>query len=316
MSRLLSGIRLSKATLRTRSVAAARLCSRWGISSRSVVHRGTGLWLAPLDLPLETTVSHPWLLEGFVSAAALCAAGGRLRIASSGELMLDMAGLTLQPRSAEDLFTLDEVFVRNTYAWTPPGPTVVLDIGMNVGFASLAFALQPDVLAVYGYEPFAPTYALALRNLALNRDCALKIRPHNVGVAATEGRRRLEYTPDRRGSVGFFGLPAASRPATGVSSEPVQLVRASTVVDAVKRDYPNVPLTAKIDCEGAEYEITSELTSTQRLQQLSALMIEWHRGGDRSPDPLITQLAGAGFHVFRPGPTNGPTGMIYATRVR
>jgi FkbM family methyltransferase len=276
-------VQLGKATLRTGSVSAARLCSRWGIPPRCIVRRGSELWLEPLRLPLETAASYSWLLEGFMSAAALCASGGRLRTAPSSELILEIGSLTLQPRSAEDLFTLDEVFVRNTYAWTPPAPTVVLDIGMNVGFASLALASRPEVVAVYGYEPFAPTYALAMRNLAMNGSCASKIRPHNLGVAATDETRRLEYTADRRGSVGVFSLPAASRPVSGLSSEPVELVRASAIVDKVKADFPNLPVAAKIDCEGAEYQIVAELAGAGRLQQLSALMIEWHRRADQSP---------------------------------
>jgi len=54
---------------------------------------------------------------------------------------------------------------------------------MNVGVASLYFAIQPYVKKVYGYEPFPETFAEASMNVAANPTMASKLKLINEGVS-------------------------------------------------------------------------------------------------------------------------------------
>jgi hypothetical protein len=73
-------------------------------------------------------------------------------------------------------------------------------------------------------------------------------------------------------------------------------------------EHPNSVLTAKIDCEGAEYQIIESLHAKQKLGVISLFMIEWHGQG---PDAIVKLLCEANFAVLSFFRTNA-TGMIYA----
>jgi hypothetical protein len=69
---------------------------------------------------------------------------------------------------------------------------------------------------------------------------------------------------------------------------------------------------AKIDCEGAEYEIIDSLYHSGKLNAIEAIMMEWHRDG---PDHLLRVLTNAGFTVLSCSTSDvARQGMIYALR--
>ena len=59
--------------------------------------------------------------------------------------------------TAEQVNMAQEVFVDGCYDFRLAGTWTVLDIGANIGLASLFFAAQPWVESVLAFEPFAPT---------------------------------------------------------------------------------------------------------------------------------------------------------------
>ncbi len=305
---------IAAAAVRARSIAAARLCHRWSIPPQAVVRRPDGVWLEPVGVPLDAALGRPWLLEGWWLAVSLCTrAGARLAPRGRDEATVSIAALALVAQSTEDLFTLDEVFTRGVYDWTPGAPVVVLDIGMNVAFAALRMACLPAVTAVYGFEPFAPTFEQGVRNLRLNPAVATRVQAVNRGVAAQASVRHLAYDPARRGSAGLFGTAPHPRAAAG--AETIELLPAVDVVDDTRARHPEAELVAKIDCEGAEYEIVDALATAGRLRHLSRLMIEWHRlAPDHDPAALAGVLSNAGFDVSLSGATTDPAGMLYANR--
>jgi hypothetical protein len=90
----------------------------------------------------------------------------------------------------------------------------------------------------------------------------------------------------------------------------VRLQAAAEAVDGLKAQYAGLPIVAKIDCEGAEYEILEALAAAGRVREIETYLIEWHGQG---PAPLVEILAGSAFRCFCPRESAG-LGMVYAVR--
>ena len=244
-------------------------------------------------------------------------AGASFAVAADGELHVSVSGLTVLAQTSEDIFILHEIFVDRVYEHWLDRPAVVLDIGGNVGFASLFFAQQPAVRAVVSFEPFRPTYEQALRNLALNPTVASRIEARAFGVAAIDRREVLDYHYQWKGHAGTAGtmehvIAAGLTSRAACVREEVVVRSAAAVLDEVAAAHPGVDLVAKIDCEGCEYEIVDALGRDGRLRALSAVMIEWHT---RGAGPLASELARHGFAVFSRAEASGHAGMLYAARL-
>lgn len=268
-----------------------------------------------LELPRE----HAYFLDGLSAARALKAEGARFGHDASGRMRCEVGGITVYVRSLEEMYILQEIFVDGIYDVVVPGPSVVWDIGMNVGMASLYFAARGHVQVV-AYEPVGPTYEMALANLDLNASLRPAITTVHGGVGASDRTELVDYCPEWKGSVGLKGAvgdPIVRRfvlhlpTDSDIRKEPLRLMNAVTVLRSIHDAHPGLPVIAKIDCEGAEYEIIDALHRSGDLGSLHALIIEWHRDG---PEPLQTRLTDAGFTVFAAGQTRGLWGKIYAAR--
>ena len=76
----------------------------------------------------------------------------------------------------DELYGVKDIFGENTYRFSVPGnkKKIVIDIGSNIGASCVYFARFNNVEEIYGYEPFAETYKLALYNLSKYKNVHLK----------------------------------------------------------------------------------------------------------------------------------------------
>src|ERR1017187_4703817 len=162
------------------------------------------------------------------------------------------------------------------------GPVHCIDIGANVGIASLSFALQPWVCQVTGFEPLKPTFEKALKHLDSNPTIAGKVTLYNFGLAGSDREVAVEYSPTWKGSVGIRNSPSFIRTANDRTTEHMQLRKASAVLQEIGVGNHDEKFVIKMDCEGAEYEIIDDLVKSGSIQNISALMIEWHDLGAES----------------------------------
>jgi len=268
-------------------------------------------WVAELGISLEP--AHHGLLAALWQARALKRAGVQFANAGS-DIIAQTPSFTVAVENEEELFILREVVATGVYnLHLSSAGAVVLDIGMNVGFASLQFAAQAQVGAVWSYEPVPATYGRALRNLERNRDLAVKISPHNCGLSDAAGEMTFDYSPHWRGAAGVNGLTPEFRHyhrSDGVSRVTVKVRSASEVVRQLRAKYQRAAIIVKMDCEGCEYRIIADLQREDLLRQVHVFLIEWHKYG---PTELVQALAGAGFDVLSLTPGE-ETGMIYACR--
>jgi FkbM family methyltransferase len=245
---------------------------------------------------------------------ALQAEHAQFELDQRQRLLLTVDGIRCFIEGEEDLFIVDEIFAQKVYRFQTRSPVIVWDIGMNVGVASLFFAQQPNVVAVHGFEPFLPTYRQAAENFSLNPALSGKIRPYNHGLGARDGTMSAIYSYEHKGSSGTHSRTA--RVADAGQLETVKLRNAGEVLEEIISQHPGKQIAAKVDCEGAEYEILECLAASGGLKSLSSLMIEWHDLGPEKLLKYLTELGFVSFAIDDPASYFTPdvSGRIYAVR--
>ncbi len=258
---------------------------------------------------------HHFFLEGLNFVKQLVEQfGAQFDSVKTGDLFIDIGGLRYAVQTWEDLHILNEIFVEGSYNLSLDEEVVVIDIGMNVAMTSLFLAKQTNTVAVYGYEPFEMTFKQAQENLKLNPIVARKIKPFNFGLGKSEETLTVDYLPHMKASMGMNGIPPhmvddSSR--TKIRQASIQIKKVTRVLRDVLKKHPRKSFVAKIDCEGAEYEIIEAMYQENLLRNFKGLMIEWHLKG---PLPIIQILKDSGFAVLSTRPRDKFTGFVHAFR--
>lgn len=248
-----------------------------------------------------------WLLESYHQAMPLIQYATQfVYIPERDSIRLEIASLLFEIQTAEDLFILKEIYIEYCYNFALTNKeVVVIDIGMNVGMASLFFASRPDVTAVYGFEPFAPTYEQAQHNFKNNAKYAAKVKPHLFGLSSKNEHLTMPYNYLSKGRVGVYET-ISEKDRQQIT---IELRAIHEILPTIIQQHPQAALVLKIDCEGAEYELLETLHQQGFPDSVKAILMEWHQKG---PDPLIRILQAHGFSSLSLHPQNPIAGMLYA----
>lgn len=316
IGRLLRYLRLLEMTLVVKDIYWAKRLLAQSISASEVQYnrKTRRLLLKRLNISIGKQ-QNLFLLESYPWALQLVdALNARFYLNERDELFIDVAGLGASVQRTEEIWMLKELLVEGSYNMRFSRPTVVWDIGMNVGLAAIYFASQPDVVVV-GFEPFKKTYNRALRNIALNPKISQRIKAYNIGASDSKSKVTAEYNPLIAGQLGLFGPRPDNMDGLNFETEEIELDDAGEILDSIVATYPGRDLIGKIDCEGSEYQIIKKLHETGRLKLIDSIMLEWHRRiPAHDPSTIAKQLCDSGFRVFQLTPYDRVGGMLYAVR--
>jgi len=268
------------------------------------------------ELGLETPISKAMpILERYKNAILLSKKGGfTFFVNESGELIAENKTVHFKINDEEELFILSEVFLEGAYNLISPTQKKIalIDVGMNVGITTLFFASKENVDKVFSFEPFQPTFSLALQNIQLNKAYANKINANNFGLAKEDADINVSYSSKEKGRMGTKGLPkSGAYIATNVSSQLMHLKSASEEFLKIKEQVKDHFVVCKIDTEGAEYEIIDSLYNANILTIPDVYFIEWH---EIKPVDIVTKLRSANYQVIETAISLLHSGMIYAVK--
>jgi FkbM family methyltransferase len=139
----------------------------------------------------------------------------------------------------------------------PTEPRLVFDLGANVGYASVYFALRYSSACVLAVEPEPSNAALLRRNVA-----AIP-RIQAIEAAAWPRPGRLALADPGKG---YWGMRVETAPAGDV--------KAMTMGELLERAGAEWVDLVKIDIEGSELELFSE--ETDWINRVGALVLELH----------------------------------------
>jgi len=230
---------------------------------------------------------------------------------SDNGITMDWMGIKLRITNSEDFVIIYELLRCNNYNFASNGSLTVIDVGMNVGIASLYFAKMPQVHVVYSFEPFSRPFARALENFALNPETSSKIRPKRVGLAEKRETIEVRCSENTIGtSIRGNGGPEIDCITTEEASEALK-----PIIDEALRRKQGVAL--KMDCEGSEFAILESLDMSGLLRNVKTLMMEWHKWWSpvKSDRNIVELLTKNDFIVFDFAHIDNPhASMIYAVR--
>lgn len=166
------------------------------------------------------------------------------------------------------------------------GSPLVLDLGGNIGLFSLSAALVHPEAQIHAYEPGPPNYRMFEINCLLNHPISSRITLHKEAVAG--GTRMMQWHFDEKNPGG------SSLFSSQGNSFQVQVRSFEEVVNSL----PDTIALAKIDVEGAEFEIL-ENTPPHIWERISAISLELHEdsNGRIGQNEFLKRMAGFGFRV-------------------
>ena len=209
-----------------------------------------------------------------------------------------------------------EVFENGEYDFDIAEPAVVIDIGMNIGIASLYFASRDDVKAVYGFEPFKPTFDHAIDNFKINEKYSNKIHPQNCGLGCEDKQLTFDYysnAPGRMSTVKSLD-EIRHNPKYETRQETVQIKDAANEISAIIEQHKGTKIVIKCDTEGSEIEIFESLDAKGLMKNIDVVMLEYHFSYDIG---MVEILKRNGFVIFKQKTATletGNFGMIRAVK--
>ncbi|BDV44428.1 hypothetical protein GURASL_33510 [Geotalea uraniireducens] len=229
----------------------------------------------------------------------------------TGEVVCNVDGHKFVIETNNDLYIVKEIFGQKVYDFYLPDEHVtIVDIGMNIGVASIFFRNMPNVVNVYGFEPFKKTYECALKNFALN-NIHDRLHPRQVGLGDSDKTIEVQYNESLKG---LMSTSRSNAEYLGAAAETVvvETVDATVVLTSVIEENPGNAIVAKIDCEGAEYEILSRLDATNMINKIKLFIMEWHNYEGKNILLLEDIFKRNGFIYYIIGARCNEVGMMIA----
>lgn len=184
------------------------------------------------------------------------------------EILIGKTKILLQCMGDVDSF--EEIYLYKCYNLLLNRPCIVIDVGMNIGIASMFFAGNPYVWKVYAYEPFPQTFNQAVENFTNNKHLSSKILPFNIGLDQTDGIRTCPYQYERNRGANTLEC------AEFKSGTEVILKNAGIELKTIIQENQGKELVLKIDCEGSEYGIFRALEENHLIEKFQYILMEWH----------------------------------------
>lgn len=177
-----------------------------------------------------------------------------------------------------------------------PG-SVILDIGANCGWYSLALARYCPTARIHAFEPVQYTHSILLRNIQHNR--FINIEAHKLALSNAEGTLDFLYTPHCSGAT---SIVKAGQPATLDQLEKISC--AGTTLDIFCTHHNLAPNIIKCDVEGAELMVLQggeKILTTHKPAILIELLRKWSQKLGYHPNDVITLLTGYGYQAYTLG---------------
>lgn len=241
-----------------------------------------------------------------------------LEVSSDGGIVQKKGDLLVKSKNIDEFVNVRDILKNRCYDfWSGRGQKIVIDIGMNVGGASLYFAKSNDVMKVYGFEPFPETFAQAEGNFELNPSIRERIEAYPYGISDTDEIRRIIYNKNM--TCGQSTDAKANLKARRnykdwelISKEDdmeveVEVKDIKNILLKIYQIHKQEDMILKIDCEGEEYRIIERINECTLFGRIKVIMMEWHYDGNERILEILRENQYM-YCNFR----EGNNGLIYA----
>lgn len=172
-----------------------------------------------------------------------------MKVRKVARKVLTLAGVKqFKPRGYDLFYDLKQII---------PNPSVVMDIGANVGQSAATYLANFPTAKVYSFEPVEATFAEMLKRVGSNHQG--RFFPVQIAFGSAPGRVRMNTG---EGTSDMFHIAEDG-------NEEVDL----TTVDAFIADIPFVDF-IKIDAEGFDLEVLKGAVESLKAKKIGAIQVE------------------------------------------
>lgn len=245
----------------------------------------------------------------------------QIYVNDDGQIVVKKDDIFVTTWTEDEFVNTMDVMLNECYKYYIPSnkEQVVFDVGMNIGDSAIYFANKPEVVAVYGFEPFKKTYEKALININNQRKKHV-IKALNYGLSDVDCEIEIPYADEMTcGQSTILNNTEKAREnyekwdlllEKKCEYEKIINKKSSDIIEKIMKKYNNADFVLKMDCEGEEYNIFRDMSSSGIIQGFSLIMLEWHYHSDKS---LINILKENKFAYVSVQKSISPDfGLIYA----
>lgn len=227
-----------------------------------------------------------------------------------GSVTIETNGVIVRCENEIEYMIAQEIFAEEEYGFHINAKYFVIDVGMNIGCATLYFAGQENVTSVYGFEPFKGVYDKAVSNISMNSKAIQeKVHVCNTGLGARDGIEKYIAHEGIYESAGIKKVQDGVEHSDNIIE--IKIRQASRILEDIISKHEEKCL-LKIDCEGAEYGIFEDLIENGCMDKIDMIIMEWHIGKYGKLEDLLRK---AGF-TYVLNKNSRDFGMCYAWRER
>jgi len=236
-----------------------------------------------------------------------------LRPSAAKEQIIQLRGsdLRFKTRGVMDIWSIKETFLNRFYerfstkigdGWT------IIDVGGGIGDFTIYAAARSPKNTVYAFEPTPNSFKVLQDNLHLNQIQNAEVFPQ--AIWSNNGQIVIDKTV---GEPGQYKSKKIDQPSDLKANE--VLVPCITLEQALEATGLARCNLLKIDCEGAEYEILFN-TSSSVFERIERIIMEYHDNVTKhNHNDLIKFLTAHGFAVKTySNDVHDYLGYLYASR--
>lgn len=176
--------------------------------------------------------------------------------------------------NSTDMGVIKEIFFEDPYRVVDiPNNSLIVDIGSHIGTFSLRCAKEKNCI-VYSYEPCEDNYKLFVDNIC-NNNLNDKIKAFKKAVSNKSGVREFYVDPYHYSGSSFYLKYYADKNAFDrpYRTEKVECTTLKQIFDDNNITRCNI---LKIDCELEEKKILLDKDSSDTLEKVDKIMLEFH----------------------------------------
>ncbi len=193
-----------------------------------------------------------------------------------------------------DCALVEEIFTENAYALETGSVRRIIDLGANIGLASLFLAKRYPDAQICCVEPIPDNLSVLRRNIEENK---LSIRAIAAAVGARDGQTQFELSSDPRQHAASNSKVVVDRTGRKVDVDVISIPSLLRLMGWDEFDL------LKIDIEGAEVEVFAG--RPEWLRKVRYIIGEGHVGAGYTIEACRADLEPMGFKVDRIKSTEG-----------
>lgn len=211
-------------------------------------------------------------------------------VLEDGRWDIQFSDISIIVSSEMEFWDLCSIYYEDTYfhKLNNSQRDIIIDVGMNIGDSVIYYLKKPETEKVYGFEPFFQTYLQAEENLERNHFEKGRYEIFQYGLSDHNEQKKIFYNPEisimlstnnKYSVLGCSDFERTHGCVLDKGETEIVIREASDAVRQIIEKHPQNNIVLKMDCEGEEYAILSNLDEKGILKNIDYITLEWHYGG-------------------------------------